>query len=126
MGLQPMIPGLSGIIQSQPWLRVIRTLAVVGEPISLREIVDLTELSPGGVREALVRLTTLRILKRTKHGNRHLFTLTLDKPEAQALSLLCGVLEQRLVVRANRRISGRGSGVLDWNQQMLTLIARAK
>ena len=125
ISLKLMLNGLSTILYSKPWLKILRAMFVLEVPCGLRELQDLTGLSPGGVRDALRRLKKLKIVNFSKKGNRHNFSLALNAVEKEALGLLVRDLEAKLIRRRAGSIAPKFNDLLQWNNEMLLLWSRA-
>lgn len=116
----------SRFLLEQSWMKVVRVLYSLRRPSSLREIVDVSQLSPAGVLDVLRRLEEIEVVKGKKKGNRILYSLKLNEAEKEFIGQIieqqtCATLQQRAVL-----FSKRYRPALSWNDQTIKAIRQGK
>ncbi|MCB0358100.1 MAG: helix-turn-helix transcriptional regulator [Bdellovibrionales bacterium] len=103
---------LSRFLMQQSWARVLRPLTAHSR--SVRELVDLTGMSPAGVTDVLRRLRESGVVTATPIGKELRYSLALDAEERSRLqAFVADEVDRRLHQRA-RLLSGRREEVVGW------------
>lgn len=97
----------------QPWMLLIRALHLSGKPCRLRELADLTGLSPAGVQDVLRRLAAAGVVNSRREGNRKLFELVLTPEEKTILGALVEEYASEMI-RVRSTTYGDSAAVLRW------------
>lgn len=121
-----MLCTFSVFLLARPWMDVLAAIVASARPKSLREIVDLTGLSPGGVSDVLRRLTSAGIVERVPTKNRILFSPKLTSEEKGFITY---AVEQRRVARIKARAdlySKRSRASIAWIDETIRTVNKGR
>lgn len=123
---------LTEFLLRQNWMRVLQALRSVpaGRPLrrerSVRELVDLTALSPAGLSDVLRRLSDQQVVQRKRRGNKLFYSLNLNVREEKLLAEIAGSQVQRNLQTRAAIFSKRRKEAVGWIDQTVLELRRAK
>lgn len=98
-------------------MQVVRVLFLSKHEKTLRELVDLTGLSPGGIQDALRRLRTEKIIKTKRKGNKLFCKLVISESEQEILGkIFSECASQEIKIRA-LKLSKNFESTIGWIDQ---------
>ena len=96
------------------WLKVLRAILSAEKGVSIREIIDLTELSPGGAQDVLRRLKEHNLITSTREGKRILYFLALSEKEKELLEALVSYQNESQLRDRAEIFSSRYANAVAW------------
>ena len=101
-------------LYSQSWMRVVSVLVRLNRPCCMRELIDLTGMSPGGMKYLLKGLEDAQIISSQRSKNKKLFSISPDSEMCRFVrNLLDYKIEHQLRLRSSD-YSARYENVLFW------------
>ena len=111
----------------QSWMKIIRVLFISSEKKRcLRELVDLTGLSVGGVQDVLRRLEEQELISSSRQGKRVYYTLKLAPEERELLGSLIGLETKRELKKRGEYFSRRRVAAIDWIDETIGAISMSR
>jgi len=107
-------------------MKVVGALLNISQPRSLRELVDLTGLSPAGTKDVLRRLQEKDVVIVGRSGNKVLYSLVLGVEERTFLE---NALQQKTREELQRRaelFSARHKQAIGWIDETIRLLRLGK
>jgi len=104
----------SMFLLEQNWMKVVRVLHTLRAPLCLRELVDLTGLSPAGVQDVLRRLSEQKVISSRPKANRILYTLSLNEHEKEFLEQIIKEQNKSEIKNRAKVFSKRRVNAISW------------
>ena len=115
---------VSSFLIDQSWMRVVRPLMCSQR--SVRELIDLSSLSPGGVKDILRRFLSAGIVTKIRHGKKSLYELRLTPLERRFLEAVFYAQESLDARRLADECSNQFMERVGWIDESVRAIRRAK
>ncbi len=121
-----MADHLIQFLANQTWMKVLRVLVMSDRPKCLREIVDLSGISLGGVQDVLRRLEESQVIVGKRDSNKILFSLSVSQAETKMLREIVNVaLRTELQSRAER-YSKKREKIIGWIDETVSTWQRGR
>lgn len=117
---------LTEFLVNQGWMKAIYVLHRSGRARCLRELVDLTGLSPGGVQDLMRRLESNHIVQTRRSNNKLLYSLNLDKEELSLLDTIFLLEEKRKMQSRAELFSSRYEQAVGWIDETLRAVQHGR
>ena len=101
---------------------MVRALYLAAGCRSLREVVELTEMSPAGVQDILRRLSAVGLVSIKVVGNRHEYSLNLNERESELLDSLCRSSAIPMIANRAKALSRKTAKAISWIDETLESI----
>lgn len=107
-------------------MKIVRVLLAMNRPCSLRELVDLTSISPGGAKDALSRLAEAKVVQVQRKGNKTFHSICSGLQDLDFLETLvkCHVrhnLKERADIYSRRSLRS-----ISWIDENVTSLKQIK